>query len=490
MIELDTRTKGIVISLLVLLSLITFLTNFYGSTDVHDYGGVAKFFSGKYDAKIRTSHSYLYGFIHTPLVGLFENYFTFKVTSLLSLILIIYSVYRISGRDRKALLLITLSPIVWYMAPWVSPIQLASLLFLWGWYFIREYDSIGTIKNLIYSALLVGLSWAFWDGILFFVPLLMISFLYDRKLLHSVYFLIFVLIGSLPRMILDQALFGFVLFTPVRHIGASLALTFFGGFYSKGSLFGIHKFLTVILFIPFYSFLILKRGIFLENKKTNIFILLAIMLIVLNSQIRFVLLVAPIAILAIFKNLNRKKFIVQVAISLILILIVINPYIIETKYEILTTDKTSHARFWALLFNINNLKLSSDFTKDLISEDLKKVSNEFPNEIFVVGNKPDDYQILADLYWSGEIEEFVSIQDYNMDLSGNPVLSEKIICSETKIKSRRDICASMLIRKAFNDKTDYDSIRYALSEEKDLDLEGFSLIREYDKLYLFEKDLN
>ena len=126
----------IALAILVLL-IVTLSTEFYGGADIYDYADVAKFFSGKYIAKIRTSHSYLYGFIHTPFVSFMENYFIFKITSIMSLLLIVYSVYSISGKDKRALWLIFLSPIVWYMAPWISPIQLASLLFLWGYYFIK-----------------------------------------------------------------------------------------------------------------------------------------------------------------------------------------------------------------------------------------------------------------------------------------------------------------------------------------------------------------
>ena len=73
-----------------------------------------------------------------------------------------------SNKNKKTLLLILTSPIVWFMAPWISPIQLSSLLFLWGYYFIKKYDEKGKIKNLFYSALFLGLSWAFWDPIIYF----------------------------------------------------------------------------------------------------------------------------------------------------------------------------------------------------------------------------------------------------------------------------------------------------------------------------------
>ncbi|PIN95910.1 hypothetical protein COU56_00560 [Candidatus Pacearchaeota archaeon CG10_big_fil_rev_8_21_14_0_10_31_9] len=103
----------VVFSLLVLL---TIFTRFYGTTDIKDYSDVSKFLAGDYSAKIRSSHSYLFGFVHSPLVNLFGNFIVFKITSLVFLLLLIFSVYYISGKNKKSLWLMLLSPIVWYVA--------------------------------------------------------------------------------------------------------------------------------------------------------------------------------------------------------------------------------------------------------------------------------------------------------------------------------------------------------------------------------------
>ena len=260
------------IALLILFSILliamTLVTNFVGNTDLKDYTSVAKFFAGKFNADIRTSHSYLYGFLHSPFIYLFENFIAFKITSLLSLFLIIYSAYIISKKDKRVLWLTLFAPIVWFMAPWISPIQISSLLFLWGYYFIRKYDSDdgnNKIRHLFYSGALLGLAAAIWDGAIFFAPLLGISFLYNKKLFHGFYFSVFFLIGMLPRLILDQILFGFAFFGVIRHIFASLTLTIYGGFYNQGSLYGLTSFALVLLFIPWFSYLIFKKKVFLEK---------------------------------------------------------------------------------------------------------------------------------------------------------------------------------------------------------------------------------
>lgn len=489
MINKNGLNLKLIVIIVILLITITFLTNFYGGADIYDYSDTAKFFSDKYNAKIRTSHSYLYGLVHTPFVFLFENYFAFKITSLLSLFLIIYSIYLISGRNKKALWLALLSPITWYMAPWISPIQLATLLFLWSYYFIKKYDQDNKIKNLFYSGVLIGLAWAFWDAVLFFIPLLVISFLYDKKLIHVLYFSIFVFIGVLPRLILDQILFGFAFFGIIRHITASLTLVIYGGFYNQTSLSGFISFILVLLFIPVYTYLIFKRKIFKENKKTTIFLILSIILLIFNSQIRYLLLIVPIIILVIYKHMTKKQFIIQIVISLILILLVINPYIIQIKSEITGREPTVKGmEFGSFFINIPYIQINPGFRTDLILLDLQDIEKEYPDQTFVIGNSHDSYQTLADIYWGSNIEEFVSIQDYNLFLLDDPIIFQKEFCSNTNIRNRRDICSSIYIRKAFNDEIDYESIIYSISEEDNLDIEGFKLVKKYRTLSLFEKD--
>ena len=486
MAKLNKKEKWLIASIVLLLILITLLTKFQGGADIYDYQDVAKFFAGKYNAKIRTSHSYLYGFIHTPFVYLFENFFAFKITNLIFLFLIIYSVYIISKRDKRALWLILLSPILWYMAPWTSPIQLASLLFLWGWYFIKKYDSEKnskkSIKYLLYSGLLLGLSWAFWDGVLFFIPLLIISFFYDKRLSHTIYFIIVILLGSLPRIILDQILFGFAFFTPVRHIMASLALTFLGGFYEQGSLFGVISLIFVIIFFPVFTYLIFKKKIFIQNKKTSIFILLSILLLIINSQIRFTLLIVPIIIITLSKSLTKKQFTIQIIFSLILIVLVLNPYILQIKWDIGENGKG--VEFEYFIRNIQEIKLDDRLGREVIKSDIQEITREYPGETFVVGNTPDYYRVLANIYFGEDVKEFVSIEDYNLNIMGENLIAKKEFCTNTLINTRRDFCFSLTNLKSFGDKTDYDSIKYGIGEE-DLDIAGFTLLKEYKQLNQF-----
>ena len=468
--------------IVILMILIVLLTHFYGNTDIIEYLDISKYFSGDYAAKIRTTHSYLFGFIHTPIVSIAKNFIIFKITSLIFLFLLVYSVYTISGKNKRALWLMLLSPIVWYIAPWASPIQIASFLFLWAYYFIKRYDETSHPPSLFYSGFLLGLAWAFWDGIIFFWPLLIISFLYNKKFSHIIISIIALLIGLIPRLILDYFLFNSAFFGITRYIFATLSFMFYGGLYNQGRDFGLFLLIQVLFFLPFYSFLLFSKRIFKENKKTIIFLILSFPVLIFNSQIRFALLIVPIIVLILVKYLNKKQYIIQLAIFIILTLLVINPYLIQIKYE------TNGDDFGNFVKNLFNLKFKGEFNRDLISLDLNNIAKDYPNQIFVVGNTADIYRTLANIYWEDKVKEFVSIEDYSLYLKNDSIISKREFCSNLNIKERRDICISVWIEKNSKDNTDYNSIKYAISEDSSLSLSNFTLIKKYRTLSLFEKN--
>ena len=140
---------GVIFIVVILIMFILVLsTKYIGSTDVSDYAGTAKFFAGYYNAKIRSSHSYFYGFMSSPFVKITGNLIGMKIMSFIWLVMIMLSIYLISKKDKRTLLLIVTAPIFWYMAPWINPIQIASLLFLWGYYFIDIYEIINQGRRL------------------------------------------------------------------------------------------------------------------------------------------------------------------------------------------------------------------------------------------------------------------------------------------------------------------------------------------------------
>ncbi len=481
--------KKPIITVALLLILLTFLTSYYGSTDTGDYSNTAKFFAGDYSAKIRSSHSYLFGFIHSFLLFA-DSFIIFKITSIIFLLLIIYSVYIINNRDKKTLWLMLLSPIVWYMAPWIAPIQLAGLFLLWAFYFINKYDRTKKITYLLYSGIFVGLGWAVWDTVLFFGVFLMGCFLYNRKVSHLLYFILAVFIGLSPRLLLDQFLFNFPFFTILKSTFGTFA-NIFGGIYGYGPLerasaysLGLLTIIPVLLAVPLYYWGLYKKRFFKNNKKAMIFLSLSLLLIFINPQIRYLMVLVPIMILLIGKNINKKQFKRQIIFSIIIILLFIFPYILQISYSI---DNQNIAEFSYLFRNSFKFKLGEEFNSKIIRNDLEKIIEKYPNETFVVGNEPDTYQAIARLYWGGEVEEFVSIQDYELAIKNESILYEKTFMPIPNIKERRQIWISGGLSKNENDDTDYENISLGIGIGEPIELEGFKRIKRYDILYLSRK---
>ena len=160
----------------LIFAIATFYTPYYGETDTGSFTSVAKYFGGSYNAKIRSSHSYLWGFVNFPLVELFQSFIGFKIFNLIVLMLIILSVYYISNKKKTSLMILIFTPIIWYMAPYINSIQIASLFFLWSYYFIQKYEEKEKLINLFSSGMLFGLAGAFWHAIFFFGVFLVILF--------------------------------------------------------------------------------------------------------------------------------------------------------------------------------------------------------------------------------------------------------------------------------------------------------------------------
>lgn len=487
-LKFNLNSNLLIVIVFLFLILLTFFTRYYGTTDTGDYSETAKFFAGDLNSKVRNSHSYLYGFIHAPFVALTENFIFFKVSSLFFLSLIILSVYYLSGKNRKALWITLLSPVVWYMAPWISPIQLSSLFLLWSWYFINKYDNIGEIKYLLYSGIFLGLGWAFWDTILFFGFFLFISFMYNKKFYHSIYFFIFVLIGLLPRLILDQHYFGFAFFSILKSFFGTLTNAFFLGRGTPYSLFGFFSkailFILILVSIPLCFWRCYRKNFLFSNLKTIFFLSLSLLLILLTPQIRYVLAIVPIIIVFASKDLSDKFFVNTLKFSLIFLLIFSFPNIIQINHSF---NNSNYYDITAIL--TQKVSVTSVSDTNLILSDLSKVSLEFPNQTFVVGNLDDNYQELSRIYWGKNIKEFVSIQDYNLWLKNSTSIFEKRFVFIPYINDRRSIWIGGGITKNLNDATNYSSIKYGLSINESLGLNNFYILKKYQILTLWKKKL-
>jgi len=477
------KNRDLIIAGIFLLFLIAFLTVPHGlldATDVKDYSDTAKFFAGEYSAKHRSAHSVLYGLFLSPLVNLTDSFFFLKFASAFWLALLILSVYYIGGKKKEILWLILLCPLIWFMAPWLSPVPLVALIFLWAWFFIKKFESDEKIKYLIFSGLLLGLSTAIWESALYFSFIFLISFLYNKKLYYSIAFLIALFVGVLPLLIVNQMVFGFAFYSFVKHTSAVFVCLLQGvGIYGQDVCSGgTLKLILTILFIPFFIYLFYQNKVFRKYKKTVIFLTISFLFILTNPQTRLVLAIVPIVILVLGNVMNKKQLKIQLIIFAFLSLLVFVPYLIQIKYD------TNAKYFTPMVENIANLEVY-ERQGDLIAEDLNEIGKEYKGESFIVGNNNDNYRTLAHFYWEDEIKEFISIEDYNLFLKGENKIASKRIGSDSPPNIRREIWIEVGMGKNSNDKTDYENIKYGLSSDEQMN--GFKLVKEYKVLNLFKR---
>ncbi len=475
----------------LVLLVLTLATHYYGSTDIGDYSDTAKYFSGDYSAKIRNSHSFVLGLVHSPFVALTQNFIFFKISSLFCLLAIMYSVYRISGRDKRSFLLVLFSPALWYMAPWISPVQISTLIFLWSYYFIREYNSNNSLKYLFLSGLLLGLSIIFWNAALYFGVALGLAFLFDKKFYHFLIFGFGLLVGMLPLFILDFVLFNFPFYTLVKTNLGQFLVTFTGAGVDGVAVSFLKPLdiLFVILSFPIYFWMVYKKEFMKENKHSVIFVSLSLLIILVNLQMRYALIISPIIILLISKYIDFAKFKKYLLFSIIIIVFFMVPYVIQINHSM--TTQVSGIDVKEFILNLkSDFPLKNAYSEEL-SSNLNDLIKEYPEEIFVVGNRPDDYQVLADIYWGNQVKEFVSIQDYNLWINNETSVFKKTLQVNSNIKDRRIIWIAGGISANSENFENYSDIDYVISLNGPLESErgNFTFVKQYGYLHLYKNVL-
>ncbi len=486
--HIEANKEKISLKIIILLAFLLFTilvsTNYKGGNDSTEYASVAKFFAGEYKADIRSSHSLIFGFIHSPLLRLFDSLAVMKITSYVFLILIALSLYYITSRDRRVLLLFLLSPIVWYMGPWINPIQLSALLFLWGFYFFTRFEEKERKIYLVYSGALIGLSAIIWNTMLFIAAIFFICFFYKHSVKNSIIFVAGFLIGMMPLFLFDFYYYHFPFYSFTKFLFGVAASSLYGGVYNNGEIVqnSLVYYVSFLLMLPVFAYLWFSRRAMKESGREIAFITLSLLFFLTNPQIRYIISIWPIIILILNRNLNRKQFAIQASVFAIISLIVIVPYAIQIKYS------TNSSEFSSLLSNAANLKISSFDSNEFLEADLLSLEKEYPNQSFIVGNRVDDYALFALAYSGENVQEFVSVQDYELYLSNRTELfQKKLNFVPYRIQDRRQIWIAGGMDRSLGDETDYSALKYAISEGEPIKLANFTFVKNYGSVYLSKK---
>jgi hypothetical protein len=477
-----------VVSICFVLVLIALGTRYEGSTDIGDYADTSKYFASEYPAGIRNSHSYLYGFIHAPFVALFGSYLPLKLSGLVFLFLLIASVYWMSGKDARALWLLLLSPAVWYTGPWIGPLALVSLALLWSYWYLARFHQTGIRHFACISGLILGLGTGFWHTLLFFGFFLGLFYIYDKRVYDLCAFLGGIFLGLVPLFLLDWYLFGLPGYTLFKTLSGTLLIMAGGSIAPLSSeiVFPWLRRILVLLALPLSCWLLVRTQKQSGTWRAQAFLGCSLLIILANPQLRYTIVLAPLAVLFSYSLLSEKYYRTILFLSGALCLFVSIPYLAQINGSL--HAHPTGVEITALLEQHTAFHYRQGWEEDMLMTSLARVVARYPNERFIVGPDPDSYQLLAHGAWHLPLTALISIQDYDAYASQKTILYQKTLASEPQIQERRllTLKGTLEVNPALF--ADFAEIRYALGIDSPVVIPGFKPLAQEGRLYLSVKE--
>ena len=428
----------------------TFMSEKILYSDVPQYLAVGKEFAEISHAKVRNTPGWLYGWFIGKVLDVFPYLNAVKVLNLiwylLALLLLFFMV-----KKSEVLLLYLISPLVWYLAPWINPLPLISLLLLIAYYLFYKDNLI----SLILGGLVLGLATAIWWPAFYFSVFFFVSFLYDRKFWNVILILISFLITFSIRVIFDWYYFSMPFFSILRGFGSNLSFLVGeapGGLPEHNI---VKYFLVIVIISP-----LLYRLAFVnwfKEKKTAIFLILCLILFLSNFQLRFFFTVMPIIILLIANKITRKELIGGIIVSVIVVSFLTSNYFVSQ-------DK-------------------------LIKDDLKNLEKDLPNERFIIGyegGSEEEASYLDTLYWGDKIKEFIRYSEYRLWLKKENLFREYKFESKSKINDLRKL--ELDLKYLVNGDNDFKDVKYWILIKGGKVDGDFELFKEYGVLKVFKKN--
>ena len=433
--------------------------------DVEQYVGVAKEFAGIGNTRIHNPHSFVYSILISPFLKLFPYLITIKIINLIWLILIGLLLY-ISTKKIKTLLIWIFSPIVWYMAGWISPILPVAFLITWSYLLFKKWERTNRIFPFILSAIFLGVSSMLWDGIIFINLLFILIFFFNKELKKTFfYLLIYSIIFSL-RFIIDYIIFKFPFYSIVRFFGAWVVI-----------LLGLNKIIKAGICLEWIWLpIIISPLLFMVYKvdykkylKEILFLIISLFIFSPMAETRYLLVLAPISILLLNTVLKNKDLIlIHVLVSIFIVILIFFmglPFDYETPFFF--SETSENQRF--------------------IKNDLKKIDKDFAGEGIIAGGEKDSglAAIFSVFYWGKNIPEFIWADEYYLSTRNQTVFTDYIFESKTKIKESRKLKIHASLERP--DQRDLSYVRYMITKKNERTPESFKLIKCYTLLCVYKK---
>lgn len=431
-----------------LLILFVIFSNKIGFHDSAEYISIAKYFVGINNIDLFSAHSLLYPLVISLPLKIWPAFITIKLINILWIFLI-GVILLLWLKNKTAFFLFAFSPLTWIISIQTTPILPASFCFLLGFIFFKKQ----TIKyHLWFSGIFLGLSCSFYDPMLLISLIFMLVYFWDKNFKDSFIYIISIIIGFLPRMILDFYLFKMPLYSLIRYSGANLVILLGMNPYANGfNLLSNLKILLSLIIISPFIFRLYKIK-FSDYKKEIIFLSFITIFFFLVGIVdpKYFLIIAPIIILLLSKILTKTDLRLSYIISIVLIIFFT----------------------WSYFTATNEI---------LIANDLKKIFQE--NQVDYIISPNIETLKFATFYWQNK-PYFIWFQDFEASLENKSEIRSYNLDFYSKIPLRDKLKISAFFNR-FENKTYSDYI--LVTENKQENIDNFKLKKCYELLCVYEK---
>ncbi|MFH1210403.1 MAG: hypothetical protein V1645_00655 [archaeon] len=294
--------------------------------DTPEYIEITKALAGYSTKGVYSTHSFVYSFFVAEFVKVFPSLITIKVVNLFWLVLtslVLFFFYR----DKRAFLLWVFSPLVWTLSIQYSPVVPASFFLLLMYIFFVKWESTDKRFYFVFSALSGGLAFSLYEPVFIVLAFFMFSFFLRKSFISALLFFLLMIPTFAVRLLVDQLLTGFPLYSLVRYFGTNLAVILGFNPGTKGFLHGIffpQAYMLIFIIMPLL-FMFYKVD-FSKNKNLILFVLLnALFFFVRGGLIKYFLLFTPFIFILLAPIMSKKAMVINSVLSVLFIIILLFP---------------------------------------------------------------------------------------------------------------------------------------------------------------------
>jgi hypothetical protein len=281
-------------------------------------------------------------------------------------------------------------------------------------------------------------------------------YFWNERFSKTILYIVFLLIGFIPNLIIDFYFLGAPGYTLIRHFGSQFIISL--GLNPTTSDF--HLFETIknnleILLIPIIiSPLLYKlyKFDFLKYKKDSVFLFLTLLILIVRaSLLKYLLIISPLAVLFLSKVFNKKDILIHAIVSILLIVLLTSGYFTDNQSSLLSKDL---------------IQIKEDFSPDYI------ISESYETNVFGAlswENKP---------FYVWEQDYLSHINNESFTRSYNFEINPKI-----PVKDALDIRVSFKGAPV----TDYAREKIIFVSEDEKEIESFKLRKCYSVLCAYER---